>query len=125
MNCTTRTVHSGRFLNREDSAASGASAVVVPSSSFTIMPPKPIGDPSEGASYSSVDASKIKALEIFPPVGIARLGDSEEEYFLAPEVPGNISPPTPDGNFRDTYQGIRRQVVSSIDSDSMIVLTIS
>ncbi|KAF9504784.1 hypothetical protein BS47DRAFT_1401028 [Hydnum rufescens UP504] len=73
------------------------------------MAPKAVYDPSKGASYNPVPADEIDALEIFPPVGIARLGDSEKEYFFAPEVPGNISPPTPDGNFRDDEQKIRRQ----------------
>ena len=85
---------------------------------------KPVSDPSKGASYGRVNASDIFTLEIFPPVGIARLGDSDTEYFFAPEVPGTTSPPTPDGNFRDNQQKIRRQVALSIDSDRMIVLTI-
>jgi L-Lysine epsilon oxidase N-terminal len=89
------------------------------------MAPKAVDDPSKDASYKSVTASDIHALEIYPPVGIARLGDSEKEYFFAPEVPGNIKPPTPDGNFRDDQQKIRRQVSSSIDSNLMIVLTTS
>jgi L-Lysine epsilon oxidase N-terminal len=88
------------------------------------MAPKAVYDPSKNASYESVSVDEIDTLEIFPPVGIARLGDSEEEYFFAPEVPGNINPPTPDGNFRDKHQKIRRQVVSSIDLNPMIVLTI-
>lgn len=73
------------------------------------MTPKPVYDPSEDSSYKSVTAGDIATLEIFPPVGIARLGDSDKEYFFAPEVPGNISPPAPDGNFRDDQQKIRRQ----------------
>jgi len=73
------------------------------------MVPKPVSDPSKGASYRDVTANQIAFLEIFPPVGIARLGDSDLEYFFAPEVPGGTDPPTPDGNFRDSEQKIRRQ----------------
>jgi L-Lysine epsilon oxidase N-terminal len=88
-------------------------------------PAKPVDDPSQNSTYAAVTTRSIASLEIFPPVGVARLGDSEKEYFFAPEVPGNINPPTPDGNFRDDKQKIRRQVASSIEPNTMIVLTIS
>jgi len=62
-----------------------------------------LGDPSEAVDYyPPVDHNKIVRLEIFPPIGIARVGDSEIECFLAPEVPGRTNPPNglrvwPDG----------------------------
>jgi hypothetical protein len=89
------------------------------------MVAKPVYDPSEDAVYKSISMRDVASLQIFPPVGIARLGDSETEYFFAPEVPGNISPPTPDRNFRDPQQKIRRQVASSIDLNLVIVFTIN
>ena len=52
-----------------------------------------LGDPSTAAHYPPVDHHKIVRLEIFPPIGIARVGDSETECFLAPEVPGRTYPP--------------------------------
>jgi hypothetical protein len=52
-----------------------------------------LGDPSAAADYPPVDHNQIVRLEIFPPIGIARVGDSEIECFLAPEVPGLTYPP--------------------------------
>lgn len=69
------------------------------------------GDPSADATYNPISLSDIAYVEIFPPVGIARFGDSENEYFLAPEVPGRTSPPAGIDKFRDSEQKIRRQAV--------------
>lgn len=46
-----------------------------------------------------------KTYQIFPGIGIARLGNSESEYFIGPEAPG-IVPPTP---YRDSMGRIKRQ----------------
>ncbi|EDR13863.1 uncharacterized protein LACBIDRAFT_304964 [Laccaria bicolor S238N-H82] len=78
-----------------------------------------LSDPSTAAHYPPVDHNKIVRLEIFPPIGIARVGDSEIECFLAPEVPGRTYPPNglrmrPNGQefkFRDAHQRLRRQAV--------------
>ncbi|KIJ96017.1 hypothetical protein K443DRAFT_682616 [Laccaria amethystina LaAM-08-1] len=77
-----------------------------------------LGDPSAAADYPPVDHNQIVRLEIFPPIGIARVGDSEIECFLAPEVPGRTYPPNglrvSDGQefkFRDRHQKLRRQAV--------------
>ena len=78
------------------------------------------GDPSADATYDPVSSDQIAYVEIFPPVGITRFGDSEREYFLAPEVPDRTSPPAGIVNFRDSEQHIRRQVPSSIDSISLV-----
>jgi hypothetical protein len=48
----------------------------------------------------------IITLKIFPPIGIARVGDSQE-FFIGPELPGDISPPP--GGYRDASCRIRRQ----------------
>ncbi|KAM6493633.1 hypothetical protein JOM56_009994 [Amanita muscaria] len=69
------------------------------------------GDPSADATYTHISLTDIAYVEIFPPVGIARFGDSENEYFLAPEVPGRTSPPAGIDKFRDSEQKIRRQAV--------------
>ena len=78
------------------------------------------GDPSADATYGPISPDQIAYVEIFPPVGITRFGDSEKEYFLAPEVPGRTSPPAGIVNFRDSEQHIRRQVPSSINSISLV-----
>jgi hypothetical protein len=44
---------------------------------------------------------------IYPPIGIARVGNSEDEYFLAPEVPDPL--PEPPGFYRDGEGALKRQ----------------
>ncbi|OBZ79331.1 L-lysine 6-oxidase [Grifola frondosa] len=84
-------------------------------------------DPSQGWSYQNVPPEQIARVEIFPPIGIARVGDSgslpggeedtssEIEYYYGPEVPGSYGTPVPGGSeqpfgsFRDGEQRIRRQ----------------
>ena len=46
---------------------------------------------------------------IYPAIGIARVGNSENEYFLAPEVPD--APPEPPGFYRDPTGALKRQAV--------------
>ncbi|KAF8208007.1 hypothetical protein K438DRAFT_1813258 [Mycena galopus ATCC 62051] len=68
-------------------------------------------DPSAGKTYPAVEPTKIARIEIFPPVGIARVGDSgvesELEYYYGPEVPGIDDHPF--GDFRDKKGLIKRQ----------------
>ncbi|MEV6205876.1 LodA/GoxA family CTQ-dependent oxidase [Kitasatospora sp. NPDC051914] len=45
--------------------------------------------------------------EIHPTVGIARLGNSPDGFFVGPERPG--VPPRPDGGFKDTAGRVKRQ----------------
>jgi len=49
----------------------------------------------------------IKTVKIVPPIGIARLGNSKDGYFIGPERPGNIV--VPPGGFRDASGLIKRQ----------------
>lgn len=78
-------------------------------------------DPSAGKTYVDVDPSKVARVEIFPPIGVARVGDSgtwangqldpdnpEIEYFYGPEAPGLDDYPF--GSFRDSQSRIKRQV---------------
>lgn len=91
-------------------------------------------DPSAGKTYQTINRNQISRVEIFPPVGIARVGDSgvsvdniapgakpqpndgsKIQYYYGPEVPGQDAPPTdPDHPseyiFRDEDGGIKRQV---------------
>ncbi|CCM05259.1 uncharacterized protein FIBRA_07469 [Fibroporia radiculosa] len=72
----------------------------------------------------SIDPTEISYIQIFPPIGIARLGDSgfnldtgepdgDIEYFLSPEVPGSddVSPAV-NNSFRDSKYRIKRMVCS-------------
>ncbi|MGA2736750.1 MAG: LodA/GoxA family CTQ-dependent oxidase [Bryobacteraceae bacterium] len=49
----------------------------------------------------------IKNVKIFPPIGIARLGNSQAEYFIGPEKPDEVI--VPPGGFRDAAGLIKRQ----------------
>ena len=59
--------------------------------------------PSEQQSDSIVRAA------IHPSIGVARIGNSAEEYFLAPEVID--PPPQPPGFYRDASGALKRQAV--------------
>src|SRR5260370_18908174 len=50
---------------------------------------------------------KIAYCQIYPGVGIARLGNSPDEYFVGPEAPGH--PPKPLNAFKDPAGRIKRQ----------------
>jgi len=55
-----------------------------------------------------MDKSKIDNIAIFPPIGIARIGNSKK-YFLASEIPG-VEPETKDG-YKDAKGCIKKQAV--------------
>jgi hypothetical protein len=53
--------------------------------------------------------ANLKTVKIYPPIGIARLGNSPE-WFVGPELPFPAAPPVPtDGNYKDAQCRIRRQ----------------
>jgi len=54
------------------------------------------------------DNSVVRAA-IHPSIGVARLGNSKEEYFLAPEIVD--PPPQPPGFYRDATGALKRQAV--------------
>ena len=54
------------------------------------------------------DATIVRAA-IYPAIGIVRLGNSESEYFLAPEVTDPL--PEPPGFYRDPTGALKRQSV--------------
>jgi hypothetical protein len=49
----------------------------------------------------------IAYCRIYPSIGVARLGDSPDQFFVGPEAPG--CPPNPDGGFKDPEGRIKRQ----------------
>lgn len=55
---------------------------------------------------SNPDTQIVKAA-IYPPIGVARVGNSEEEFFLAPEVPDPL--PEKPGFYRDATGALKRQ----------------
>lgn len=87
--------------------------------SSTLRPRITPEDPSSQASYPSVVADDIAYVEIFPPIGIARVGNSGSqngardpknpiEAYLAPELPRAV--PKVTEKFRDTQSRVKRQV---------------
>ena len=56
---------------------------------------------------SKIDAGRIAYCRIYPGVGIARLGNSPDEFFVGPETPGVT--PSPVGGFKDPVGRIKRQ----------------
>jgi hypothetical protein len=55
-----------------------------------------------------MEKSKIENIAIFPPIGIARIGNSPE-YFLASEIPG--VEPVPSDGYKDVEGRIKKQAV--------------
>ena len=53
-------------------------------------------------------ATDIESISIHPAIGIARVGNAENDWFLAAEVRGGV--PKPEGGFRATDGKIKRQV---------------
>ncbi|MEX2587474.1 MAG: LodA/GoxA family CTQ-dependent oxidase [Actinomycetota bacterium] len=51
--------------------------------------------------------SEIVSVRIHPAIGIARIGNSEEDYFVGPEVPYRT--PEPEGGYRDASGRLKRQ----------------
>ena len=49
----------------------------------------------------------IKSIKIFPPIGVARLGNSPDGYFIGPERPDEVTVTA--ASFRDASQKIKRQ----------------
>jgi len=54
-----------------------------------------------------MDFSKIKKVAIYPAIGIARIGNSPDEYCIGPTIPGQ--PPADPDDFRDSKGRIKRQ----------------
>ena len=63
-----------------------------------------------GSSRSQTNPDRLDAIEqvvIHPAIGIARVGNSPDAWFLGPEVPGPH--PVPEGGFKDEAGRIKRQ----------------
>lgn len=46
-------------------------------------------------------------VQVFPPIGFARVGNSEREYFIGPESPGRV--PDNGGSYKDAQGAVKRQ----------------
>ncbi|AXG71646.1 L-lysine 6-oxidase [Kordia sp. SMS9] len=54
-----------------------------------------------------MNTNDIKSVAIYPPIGIARIGNSQE-YFFAPDIPGVEI--TPEGGYKDGDGRVKKQV---------------
>ena len=57
---------------------------------------------------SHIDPNDFDSIEVFPPLGIARMGNAKEDYYIGPEIPGVLPPPV-DG-IKDANGDFKRQV---------------
>ncbi len=62
---------------------------------------------AQGARSGPPADSTIARLAVYPPLGMSRVGNSEQ-WFLAPEVPG--IQPEPHGQYKDGTQKVKKQV---------------
>jgi hypothetical protein len=78
---------------------------------------------SVGRSREASALGEIARVMIHPAVGIARVGNSPDEWFLGPEVPGPH--PVPPGGFKDAAGRIKRQPARfrlyGLDRDGQVV----
>lgn len=69
----------------------------------------------------------IKYCKIFPGIGVSRVGDSPEDFFIGPETPGQG--PNPETTFKDSLGRIKRQAarfrVYGFDADDNPILEIT
>jgi hypothetical protein len=79
--------------------------------------------PRRVSAGGSADLSDIVACSIHPAIGVARVGNSPDAYFLGPEVPGPQEAPT--GGYKDSAGRIKRQAarfrVFGLDADGEVV----
>ena len=68
------------------------------------------------------NADQISRVAIYPPIGIARVGNSDE-YFIASDVPGVVT--TPPGGFKDGQGRVKKQVARfrlyALDKDGKVL----
>jgi len=64
---------------------------------------------------------------IYPGIGIARVGNSPDQYFIGPEAPGEV--PQPEGGYKDAAGRIKRQAarfrIYGLDEDGKAVKEIT
>jgi L-lysine epsilon oxidase-like protein len=80
--------------------------------------------PSGGrAGAGAQPDAEIVSCAIHPAIGIARVGNSPDGYFLGPEIPGPYQQPP--GGFKDSAGRVKRQVarfrIYGLDADGTVV----
>ncbi|MFD0857086.1 LodA/GoxA family CTQ-dependent oxidase, partial [Actinomadura adrarensis] len=83
------------------------------------------------SDVSTNTLADITSVRIHPAIGIARLGNSETDFFIGPEIPGKPPSPsgtTPEEKFKDANGHVKRQAArfrcyGYTDQDEWIELT--
>ena len=79
------------------------------------------------AARSQTDLSQIERIVIHPAIGIARVGNSPDEWFLGPETPGPH--PIPAGGFKDDQGRLKRQAARfrlyGLDKNGQVVAEVT
>src|SRR5688572_10860302 len=71
------------------------------------VPTREPGEARPADPFPNDPDTRIVKAAIYPPIGIARVGNSDDEYFLAPEVVDPL--PEPPGFYRDGEGALKRQ----------------
>lgn len=83
-------------------------SVIVKNKQINNTPPRNTESRSELSSAAAQqDPNKIVSARIHPSIGIARVGNSQNEYYIGPEYAHQ--PPPPFGSTRDSSGAIKRQ----------------
>lgn len=61
----------------------------------------------ENPKNKNQERSEIEYCRIFPPIGIARIGNSPDEFFIGPEAPGPFI--EPEGGYKDVNGRMKKQ----------------
>jgi hypothetical protein len=73
------------------------------------VPTREPGEPRAAIAVPEVKDTCVVRAAIYPAIGVARLGNSQDEYFLGPEVADPL--PEPPGFYRDQHGALKRQAV--------------
>ena len=73
----------------------------------------PVHQLEKSLSQDKAKAFPLHNVQIYPPIGIARVGNARSEHldqgwFYGPEIPGRFHEPK--GGFKDEHGAVKRQV---------------
>ena len=110
-------------INRRKFLKAGASAALISSMPGGLQTVS--GKPVVGSAgrLDNGDAGAIVRAAIHPAIGVARVGNSPNEYYLGPEIPGGL--PIAPGGYKDNHGAIKRQAarfrIYGLDANGEIV----
>jgi len=82
--------------------------------------------PRRAAARGPVDREIVRCA-IHPAIGVCRVGNTPDDYFLGPKVPGHY--PVPPGGFKDAQGRILRQAarfrIFGLNRDAEVVAELS